>query len=103
VILAGEAVQLKFRLTVCKKEPFGKSGQFKLKLLSRATIDLILTTMYEYPQSYYDSMDLDYDQIMLYLEMGKRKPQNKDEEELLEQIRDIGRRGRSVEIPFNGL
>jgi hypothetical protein len=55
------------------------------------------------PDSYYNSMDLDYDQIILYLEMGRRKPQNKKEERLLEQIRDIGRRGRSVEIPFNGL
>jgi hypothetical protein len=59
--------------------------------------------VWERPQSYYDSMDLDYDQIMLYLEMGRRTPQNESEEKLLEQIRDIHRRGRSVEIPFNGL
>ncbi len=59
--------------------------------------------VYERPQSYYDSMDLDPEQVLLYLSMRKRNPQNEDEERLLKQIRAIESKGRSVEIPFNGL
>ncbi len=59
--------------------------------------------VYERPQSYYDSMDLDPEQVLLYLSMRKRNPQNEDEERLLKQIREIESKGRSVEIPFNGL
>ncbi len=59
--------------------------------------------VYERPQSYYDSMDLDPEQVLLYLSMRKRKPQNESEERLLKEIREIEAKGRSVEIPFNGL
>jgi hypothetical protein len=48
-------------------------------------------------------MDLDPEQILLYLSMRKRNPQNEDEEILLKEIREIESKGRSVEIPFNGL
>ncbi len=59
--------------------------------------------VYERPQSYYDSMDLDPEQVLLYLSMRKRNPQNEDEEILMKEIREIESKGRSVEIPFNGL
>ncbi len=59
--------------------------------------------VYERPQSYYDSMDLDPEQVLLYLSMRKRNPQNESEERLMKQIREIESRGRSVEIPFNAL
>ena len=59
--------------------------------------------VYERPQSYYDSMDLDPEQVLLYLSMGRRNPQNEYEERLLKQIREIEAKGGSVKIPFNGL
>jgi len=48
-------------------------------------------------------MDLDPEQVLLYLSMGRRNPQNEYEERLLKQIREIEAKGGSVEIPFNGL
>ncbi len=59
--------------------------------------------VYERPQSYYDSMDLDPEQVLLYLSMRKRNPQNESEEIMMMEIREIESKGRSVEIPFNGL
>ncbi len=59
--------------------------------------------VYYEPESYYNSMDLEYEQIMVYLAMGRRKPQNEDEEELLRQIREIEGKGNELDIPFNGL
>ena len=58
---------------------------------------------YFWGPGYNGSMDLEPEQVLLYLSMGRRKPQNEHEERLLKQIREIESKGRSVEIPFNGL
>ncbi len=59
--------------------------------------------VYYEPQSYYNSMDLEYEQLMVYLAMGQRQPQNEKEEILLKQIREIEAKGNELDIPFNGL
>jgi len=46
----------------------------------------------------YDSMDLDIDQIQVYLMSGKRTPQNPKERQLLKEIREIETSGRVVEV-----
>jgi len=51
----------------------------------------------------YDSMDLDMDQIQVYLMSGKRTPQNINERELLKQIREIEAKGRVVDVLSNGI
>lgn len=51
----------------------------------------------------YNSTDLEYEQIMVYLSLGFRTPQNEKEEELLKQIEEIHRKGRTMAIPSNGI
>jgi len=51
----------------------------------------------------YDSMDLDMDQIQVYLMSGKRTHQNINERELLKQIREIEAKGRVVDVLSNGI
>jgi len=51
----------------------------------------------------YDSMDLDIDQIQVYLMSGKRTPQNPKERQLLKEIREIEAKGRVVEVLSNGI
>ena len=46
-----------------------------------------------------NSPDLEYDQIMVYLNLGSRTPQNEKEERLLKQIREIEAKGHIVWIP----
>lgn len=43
----------------------------------------------------------DSERILLHLTLGKRKPQNEYEEELLKEINDIKASGYSVDIPAN--
>ena len=52
---------------------------------------------------YYNSMDLDIDQIQVYLMSGRRTPQNEAEKRILKQIREIEAKGRVVEVPSNGI
>jgi len=47
-----------------------------------------------------NSPDLEYDQIIVYLGLGSRKPQNEKEEILLKQIREIEAKGHFVDVPF---
>ena len=51
----------------------------------------------------YDSMDLDIDQIQVYLMSGRRTPQNTKERQLLKEIREIEEKGRVVEVLSNGI
>ena len=51
----------------------------------------------------YDSLDLDIEDIQVYLMSGKRAPQNSNERELLKQIREIEEKGRVVEVLSNGI
>lgn len=51
-----------------------------------------------------DSLDddmSDSERILLNLTLGRRKPQNEDEENLLKQIKEIKARGNIVDIPAN--
>lgn len=43
----------------------------------------------------------DSERILLHLSLGKRKPQNKYEENLLKEIKEIEKRGNSIDIPSN--
>ncbi|MDD3404951.1 MAG: hypothetical protein PHH23_01615 [Paludibacteraceae bacterium] len=52
-------------------------------------------------QEYYNSMDLDDDLIGLYLTLGRRKPQNDYERELLAEIQKMKAEGVGIEFPFN--
>jgi hypothetical protein len=47
-----------------------------------------------------NSPDLEYDQVIVYLGLGSRKPQNEKEKELLRQIKEIEAKGHIVDIPF---
>ena len=47
-----------------------------------------------------NSLDLELDEIIVYLGLGSRKPQNKEEEELLKEIKDIEAKGGIVSVPF---
>ena len=49
----------------------------------------------------YNSMSLDREEILLYLSLGKRTPQNESEEQMLKEIKEIRKRGQIVDIPFN--
>jgi len=51
----------------------------------------------------YDSMDLDIEDIQVYLMSGKRSPQNPKERQLLKEIREIEAKGRVVEVLSNGI
>jgi len=51
----------------------------------------------------YDSMDLDIDQIPVFLMSGKRTHQNPKERQLLKEIREIEEKGRVVEVLSNGI
>jgi len=51
----------------------------------------------------YDSMDLDIEDIQVYLMSGKRSPQNPKERQLLKEIREIEEKGRVVEVLSNGI
>jgi hypothetical protein len=48
-----------------------------------------------------NSMDLEWDQILCYLALGSRTPQNESEKIILKQIKDIEAKGNTVDIPFN--
>lgn len=49
----------------------------------------------------YNSMSLEKEEILLYLSLGKRTPQNESEEQMLKEIKEIRERGQIVDIPFN--
>ncbi|GAB1405988.1 MAG: hypothetical protein PHX54_11520 [Lentimicrobiaceae bacterium] len=49
----------------------------------------------------YNSMSLDREEILLYLSLGKRTPQNESEKQMLKEIKEIHDRGLIVDIPFN--
>jgi hypothetical protein len=51
----------------------------------------------------FNSMELEDDQILLYLSMGHRTPQTEQEEELLADIKAWKSRGYGIDIPFNGI
>lgn len=51
----------------------------------------------------YNSPDLESDQILVYLSLGFRKPQNEKEKNLLKQIREIQASGQRVEMPPMGM
>ncbi len=51
----------------------------------------------------YNSMELEEETIMLYLWENKRTPQNKEEEELMAELKAMKSRGMGIEIPCNGL
>ena len=55
---------------------------------------------YEYSsyQEYVNSPDLDSDLIQVKLFTGQRKPQNKDEEEILREIKKAREKGKYLEI-----
>lgn len=43
----------------------------------------------------------DSERILLQLTLGQRKPQNQKEEDLLKEIKEIEKRGNSIDIPSN--
>ena len=51
--------------------------------------------------AYCNLEDLDPDLKMLFLWRGNRTPQNKLEEEMLEELEDMKRRGVGIELNFN--
>jgi len=54
-------------------------------------------------QKDHNSMDLEPEQILVYLSLGYRTPQNDYESKLLKEIKAIHAKGQCVEIPGNGL
>jgi hypothetical protein len=50
-----------------------------------------------------NSPDLEPEQVLIYLQLGYRKPQNEYKETLLRQIREGEAKGYVLEIPSNGL
>ncbi len=52
---------------------------------------------------YCNSKDLDPEFILLYLQQGRRTPQNEYEEKLLAEINKIQKKGGSIDIPSNGI
>ena len=55
---------------------------------------------YESYEAYCNSMDLDPDIIGVMLSTGRRTPQNKDEKELLEEIKQMKKRRQGNRIPL---
>jgi hypothetical protein len=53
------------------------------------------------PKTNPNSNHLEHDQILCYLALGSRKPQNEKEERWLKSINDAKIMGYSVEIPAN--
>jgi len=51
----------------------------------------------------YNSLELDLEQIQVYLMSGKRTPQNDEEKRLLCEIRAIQAKGLIVEVLSNGI
>lgn len=51
----------------------------------------------------YNSLDLDIDQIQVYLMSGRRTPQNEKEKRILKQIQEIQAEGLVVEVLSNGI
>jgi hypothetical protein len=51
----------------------------------------------------YNSMNPEPEQILVYLSLGYRTPQNDYERKLLKGIKAIHAKGQCVEIPGNGL
>lgn len=46
-------------------------------------------------------MSLEKEEILLYLSLGKRTPQNESEEKMLNEIEEIREKGQIIDIPFN--
>ena len=59
--------------------------------------------VYIRPDSYYNSMDLEPETILVYLSNGRREPQTESEKIMLEEIKEIESKGYELDIPFNGL
>ena len=53
------------------------------------------------PNEHGSFIDDDMERIAVHLSLGKRKPQNKWEEEFLAEIEEMGKEGKVIEIPFN--
>ena len=53
----------------------------------------------------YNSNELESDQVLAYLALGYRTPQNEEEEKILQEIEKNREEGRiyEIEIPFNGI
>ncbi|MBQ5653571.1 MAG: hypothetical protein IIV28_02120 [Alistipes sp.] len=56
---------------------------------------------YESYEAYCNSMDLDPDIIGVMLATGRRVPQNTNEQQLLQEIKQMKKEGKSIEFPFN--
>jgi hypothetical protein len=48
-----------------------------------------------------NSLDLDPDQVLCYLSLGSREPQNDYERRVLADVREAEAKGYIIEIPFN--
>jgi hypothetical protein len=53
------------------------------------------------PNEHGSFIDDDIERIAVHLILGRRKPQNKWEEEFLAEIEEMGKEGKVIEIPFN--
>lgn len=58
-------------------------------------------SVYKSHEAYYNSPDLDTNEVMLYLHAGKRKPQNDFERHLLEEMKDIEANGGIIDFSEN--
>lgn len=56
---------------------------------------------YESYDAYCNSKDLDPDKVGVYLQLGKRTPQNDYEKRLLAEIRELEKQGKPIEFDFN--
>lgn len=48
-----------------------------------------------------NATDLDPDQVLCYLAIGSREPQNEMEQSWLDGVREAEAKGYIIEIPFN--
>ena len=53
----------------------------------------------------YNSNELESDQVLAYLTLGYKTPQNEEEEKIVQEIEKNREEGRiyEIEIPFNGI
>ena len=51
-------------------------------------------------EEYYNSAGLESSLIAIYLQAGKRMPQNEEEEKMLKQIQHLQKDGKAIDIPY---
>ena len=53
------------------------------------------------PNEHGSFIDDDMERIMVHLSLGKRKPQNEWEQKMLDEMNQMKKEGKMIDIPFN--